>query len=255
VKHAANTAIAQFREIEVKKYHWPLIKNEKILSQVFDKIKVKPGVILYTISNESIREKLKSFAVKMKLPCVSVVSKIVNEISEYTGIKTVEGGVIRNRFDDSYFDKVDALQYTLKHDDGQIVENLESADIILIGPSRTSKTPTSVYLAYNGLKTANIPYILNHPFPSSLFELKKPVIFGLVINPVRLIEIRESRMNLLQMQKEETNYTNYDLVKKECLEVKKICTKNNWHTIDVSRRSIEETAAIIMKLYFEIKKS
>jgi regulator of PEP synthase PpsR (kinase-PPPase family) len=253
VKHAANTALAKFSDIEVKKYHWPMTRNEDLLEEVFKKIKEKPGIILYTISNNILRDKLKKLCLELKLPCVSVVSKIVNEISEYLGVGADDNIGFNNKFDETYFDKVEAIEYTLKHDDGQIVEDLDEADIILIGPSRTSKTPTSVYLAYNGFKTANIPFVHDCPFPDGLNSLKNPVIFGLVINPSRLIEIRESRMHLLQVN-ESTDYTDIKVVQEECREVRRICASNDWQVIDVSRRSIEETAAIIMKYYYEYKK-
>lgn len=253
VKHAASTALAKFREIEIKKYHWPMTRNEKLLIEVFEKIKSKPGVVIYTISNDELREKLKHFCYEQKLPCVSVVSKVIQKISEYLGVGVDSFLGYADKFDDSYFNKVDAIEYALRHDDGQNVENLEDADVVLIGPSRTSKTPTSVYLAYNGFKTANIPYIHNAPFPD-ISRLTHPVIFGLTINPTRLIEIRESRMNLLQIT-ESSNYTELEIVQQECRQVKKLCIDNSWQQIDVSRRSIEETAALIMKKYYEIRKS
>lgn len=254
VKHAASTALSKFNDVEVKKYHWPMMRTEDLLAEVLEKIKEKPGVVLYTISNNILRDKLKKFCLEQKIPCVSVVSKIVKEISEYLGVVVDEGSIdFGNRFDETYFDKVEAIEYSLKHDDGQHLDNLEEADIILIGPSRTSKTPTSVYLAYNGFKTANIPFVHDCPFPSEINLLKSPIIFGLVINPSRLIEIRESRMHLLQVN-ESSNYTDIKIVQEECREVRRICVSNEWQVIDVSRRSIEETAAIIMKYYYEHKK-
>jgi regulator of PEP synthase PpsR (kinase-PPPase family) len=253
VKHAANTALSKFSDIEVKKYHWPMTRNEDLLDEVFKKIRKNPGIILYTISNNILKDKLKKFSLELKIPCVSVVSKIVNEISRYLGVGADDNIGFNNKFDENYFDKVEAIEYTLKHDDGQIIEDLEEAEIILIGPSRTSKTPTSVYLAYNGFKTANIPFIYTVPFPVIIESLKNPIIFGLIINPSRLIEIRESRMHLLQLN-ESSDYTDIKIVQEECREVRKLCSKNNWQVIDVSRRSIEETAAIIMKYYYENKK-
>jgi regulator of PEP synthase PpsR (kinase-PPPase family) len=253
VKHAANTALAKFSDIEVKKYHWPMTRNHKVLQEVFEKVRIKPGIILYTISDKNLRNELKKFCYEMKIPCVSVVSKIVKEIAEYIGTSADSGVGYTNKFDDNYFDKVEAIEYSLKHDDGQAIDDLEEADIILVGPSRTSKTPTSIYLAYNGFKTANIPFVHGCPFPDFLPKMNNPIIFGLIINPNRLIEIRESRMNLLQV-KETSNYTDIKIVQDECLQIKRICAQNNWKTIDVSMRSIEETAAIIMKTYYENKK-
>ena len=253
VKHAANTALAKFSDIKVKKYHWPMTRNLKMLDEVFEKVKAKPGVILYTVSDERLRDALKKFCFEMKIPCISVVSKIVKEIVEYIGESADSGVGYTNKFDETYFDKVDAIEYSLRHDDGQILDDLEEADIILIGPSRTSKTPTSVYLSYNGFKTANIPLVSGCSFPDILSKMNNPVIFGLIINPGRLVKIRESRMNLLQVT-ENSNYTDIKIIQDECRQVKRICSKNNWKVIDVSMRSIEETAAIIMKAYYDQKK-
>ena len=253
VKYAAKTALAKFSDIEVKKYHWPMTRNEDLLNEALKKISQKPGIVLYTISNDTLKDKLKRFCLDSKMPCISVVSKIVNEISDYLGVSTDDNIGFKNKFDETYFDKIEAIEYSLKHDDGQILEDLDEADIILIGPSRTSKTPTSVYLAYNGFKTANIPFVGGSEFPSVLKMLRKPIIFGFVINPSILVEIRENRMHLLQI-KESSDYTDIKVIQEECREVRSLCSVNNWQVIEVSRRSIEETAAIIMKYYYEHKK-
>lgn len=254
VKNATRTALLQFAEIEVKEYIWPLIKNKELLDEVLLKISKKSGVVIYTITTPELRDVLKKFCKDLKLPCISVVGKIVKEISQFIGVGIEDNLNNFNKFDSSYFDKVDAIDYMLRHDDGQMVSDLEEADIILIGPSRTSKTPTSVYLAYNGFKTANIPYVHGCPFPDTIEKLVHPLIIGLVISPARLIEIRETRMNLLLMP-EHTNYTDPKIVQDECLQVKRLCQLNNWPVVDVSRRSIEETAAFVMKLYYDKKKA
>jgi hypothetical protein len=252
VKYTANTVIAKFSDLHTKKYHWPMVRNIELLEEVLAVIKQKPGIVLYTISNPEIRERLKKFGVENKLPCISVVGRIIKQISEYLGVGADNEGKISNKFDQDYFDKVEAIDFTLRHDDGQIIEDLEESDIILIGPSRTSKTPTSVYLAYNGFKTVNIPLVHGCAFPE-LQKVSKPLVFGFVINPGRLIEIRESRMNLLQVN-ESSDYTDIKIIQEECRQVRNLCAKNGWDIIDVSRRSIEETAAIIMKSYYEHKK-
>ncbi|RYE06159.1 MAG: kinase/pyrophosphorylase [Rickettsiaceae bacterium] len=249
VKHATKTALAQFSGVETKKYNWLLIRNNTLLKEVQNKIKDRPGIVLYTISNYELRENLKKFCHELQIPCISVIGKIVKQISSYLGIRTENDLGTNHKFDISYFDKVDAIDYSFKHDDGQAIENLAAADIILVGPSRTSKTPTSVYLAYNGFKTANVPYIYACPFPETLIKLSRPLIVGLVISPTRLVEIRENRLNSLQIN-EHTDYTDLRIVQIECLEVKRICQSNQWPVIDVSRKSIEETAALIMKLYY-----
>ncbi|MCP5369869.1 MAG: kinase/pyrophosphorylase [Rickettsiaceae bacterium] len=251
VRHISDTVLAKFSKIEVKRYYWPMIKNEKMLSEALDTIRKKPGVVLYTIANSALRKILKKNCYELKIPCISAVSRIVQEISDYVGIKADEISVT-NKFDDQYFTKVEAIEYTLKHDDGKTHEDLENADIILIGASRTSKTPTSIYLAYNGFKTANIPYIYNCPFPTEIENLKNPLIFGLLINPSRLIEIRENRINLLKLKNIE-NYTDFEIIQEEYRKVKTLCIKNSWQVIDVSTKSIEETAAIIMREFYAHK--
>ena len=253
VKHAINTALSKFSDIEVKKYHWPMTRNIKMLGEVFKTVKRNPGIILYTVSDERLRDELKKFCFNTKIPCISVVSTIVKEISEYIGVGADHGICYTNKFDVTYFDKVEAIEYSLRHDDSQALNDLEEADIILIGPSRTSKTPTSVHLAYNGFKTANIPLIYGCSFPDFLPKMNSPVIFGLTINPSRLIDIRENRMNLLQVR-DISSYTDIKIIHEECRQLKRLCSDNNWKIIDVSMRSIEETSAIIMKTYYEHKK-
>lgn len=254
VKQAAKSAMSQFSDIITKEYHWPMIRNQQLLVEVLDKIKTKPGIVLYTISNLELRDQLKKFCWNLKIPAVSVVGKIVTEIANYLDIDTDEANANYGyKLNADYFDKVDAIDFALRHDDGQMTHELESADIVLIGPSRTSKTPTSVYLAYNGFKTANIPYVHDCPFPDNLEKLKFPLIVGLIINPSRLVEIRETRMNLLQAR-DQSDYTDLKIVQSECLKIKRMCEQHNWPVVDVSRRSIEETAAVIMKLFYNKKR-
>lgn len=254
VKYAAKSAISQFSRIKLKEYNWPLIRNKELLNEVLHKIQQKPGIVLYTISNPELRDILKKFCHKLRIPCISIIGKIVKQISSTLGIVAEDILEQQNaKFDESYFDKVAAIDYTLRHDDGQNIPELNEADIILVGPSRTSKTPTAVYLAYNGFKTANVPYIYNSPFPEYLYQLDQRLIVGLIINPSRLIEIREARMHLLQIT-EMTDYTDLKIVQEECNQVKRICQQKGWPFIDVSRRSIEETAAIIMKTLYDHRK-
>jgi regulator of PEP synthase PpsR (kinase-PPPase family) len=254
VKYAAKSALSQFADIQSKEYEWPLVRNEELLSEVLTKIKKKPGVVLYTISNPELRDILRKFCRDLKIPCISVIGKVVKEISSFLGVSVEDSLGYSYKFDESYFDKVDAIDYTLRHDDSQMNNELNEADIILIGPSRTSKTPTSVYLAYNGFKTANIPYVYGCPFPDYLEQMNNALIVGLVINPTRLIEIRETRVNLLQIA-ESSNYTDIKIVKEECLQVKRICQQHGWPVVDVSRRSIEETAAVVIKFYYDRKRA
>ena len=227
-----------------------MTRDEDLLKEVLSKIKRKPGLIIYTMSNDTLRKKMRQFCRENKIPCISVVSKIIQKISNYIGVGVDDFSGYSEKFDNSYFDKLDAIDFALRHDDGQNIDNIDDADIVLVGPSRTSKTPTSVYLEYNGFKTANVPYVEGIEFPEIIFSLQQPIVFGLTINPVRLVEIRQSRMNLLQIN-ENSNYTDINTIGLECRNMKKLCHANNWKVIDVSKRSIEETAALVMKHYYE----
>ncbi|MCC8398509.1 MAG: kinase/pyrophosphorylase [Rickettsia endosymbiont of Labidopullus appendiculatus] len=254
VKHAAHTALLQFTKIESKLYHWSMLRNAELLNEVLRKIKIKPGLVLYTVLDHALRRKLTKFCYDLEIPCISVVGKIVEEISVFLGVETEGNLVYDYKFDESYFNKIHAIDYTFRHDDGQMINELDEADIILIGPSRTSKTPTSLYLAYNGFKTANVPYIHNYPFLDILGNVTRQFIIGLIIDPARLVEIRETRMHSLQMS-DNTSYTDFKIVKEECMQLKQICERQGWSIIDVSRISIEETASVIMKLYYDRSKS
>ncbi len=254
VKHVANSALSQFSKIESKLYHWPMLRNVELLNEVLKKIKLKPSIVLYSILDHEIRKKLTKFCYELQIPCISVVGKIIKEISVFLGVETQESLVYDHKFDKNYFNKIDAIDYTFRHDDGQMTSELDKADIVLVGPSRTSKTPTCLYLAYNGFKAANVPYIHGYPFLDFLGNLEKQLIIGLIIAPTRLIEIRETRMHSLQIN-DNTSYTDFKIVQEECMQVKQICQQQGWSIIDVSRRSVEETAAVVMKLYYDRKKS
>ena len=152
--------------------------------------------------------------------------------------------------DDDYFSRIEALNYALSHDDGQMTDELEEADVVLVGPSRTSKTPTCVYLSYRGLYAANVPFVSGCPLPENLFSLNGPLVVGLVVTPERLVQIRKTRLQSLSEDKT-SDYVEMDKVKEEILEARKLFAKYNWPTIDVTRRSIEETVAKIINLYRE----
>ena len=199
-----------------------------------------------------LREKLKEFCRKLKIPCIGPLGKFIKEMTRYFD---VEAGMSDTKkiMDEDYYDKVEAIEYTLNHDDGQKYQNLEKADIVLVGVSRTSKSPTCVYLAYNGYKAANIPFVLGHKLPESLFELDHPLVVGLTIDPEHLMEIRQNRLLSLN-QNDSTEYTDVEKVIEECRDARRVFSKNGWPVIDVTTRSIEETSANIIKLYMKHKR-
>ena len=236
----------RFHNIEIKEYFWPLIKDIDTLLSTVEKINKFPGIILYTITNDELRNTLKDYCKKYNMPCISAVGRIVKEIASYIGDEKVKGENASEKFDDEYFDKIEAVEYTLKHDDGQSIHSIDKADIIILGASRTSKTPTSFYLANNGYKVANIPYVPIIGFPDKLQTLKKPLIVGLYVDYQRLAIIRENRMDYMNLQKD-IEYTDLDKIREECREVKSIFHELSIIAIDVTRLSVEETSALIIK--------
>lgn len=250
VKSACRSALSRFGKIETKKYYWPLVRNEGQLNEILPSVKY-PCVVLYTISNSSLRARLKNFCAEKKIPCVSVLEGLINVFSSFLGLKPKDFFDPGFSIDENYLGKMEAMDYTIKHDDGLNEEGFEEADVVLIGPSRTSKTPTSVYLSYNGFKTANVPYVEGVQVSPFLFSLKKPLVIGLVINPFVLREIRENRKDVRIAGL--TGYTDINVLKEECLGLKRLCAEKNWPVLDVTNSSIEETSAKVIKLYYSLK--
>jgi regulator of PEP synthase PpsR (kinase-PPPase family) len=246
VRALAEAVQHRFYNIEIKEYFWPLIKDKDSLLASIEKIKHFPGIVLYTLTNEELRSVLKKQCRIHKMPCISAIGRIVREIASHVGDEKVRGENSNEKFDDEYFDKIAALEYTIRHDDGQNIETIDEADIIILGASRTSKTPTSFYLANNGYKVANIPYVAYIGFPQKLAILKKPLIVGLLVDYERLVHIRESRMDYMNLQKD-IDYTDLSSVRDECKEIKSIFKKLDIIVLDVTRLSVEESSALIIK--------
>lgn len=246
VGSVTRAVMAQFDDVEVEEFNWTLVRTKTQLERVIEGIKENPGVVLYTLVDNSLASVLKIECSKKGLPCVSVLSTVVSELSSYFGSKTRAHPGKQHELNEEYFTRVDAINYALAHDDGQGHWELEEADIILVGPSRTSKSPTCVYLAYKGCKAANVPFVLDCPLPPSLETLKKPLVVGLTINPDRLQQIRKSRLQSLS-QDHDTNYVDIEYMEREITESRKLYSKHRWPVIDVTKRSVEETAATIVQ--------
>jgi hypothetical protein len=252
IKAVANSVISHFADIELKQYYWPLIKQHNDFELLCQKIAEKPGMVLYTLRDAKLAAELCYFCAELGVPCVAAIDNVIAEFKQYFGVEVSFDH--HNRLNARYFDRVDAINFSLNHDDGQSTDTLSQADIILVGASRSSKTPTSVYLAYNGYKTANVPYIMDLPLPADLFLLKNKFIVGLVINPARLAEIRYNR--LIDMQGDlSSDYINIGQVTKECKEARKTFIEHNWPVVDVTAKSIEEISAEIIKLYYLFEES
>jgi regulator of PEP synthase PpsR (kinase-PPPase family) len=246
---------AQFKNIEydVKSYFFTRTENQ--VSKIMDEAKKNDNaIILYTIVDTSLAKFLANKGDEKKIPCFSVLGNLIMNFSKLLNQKASHVPSGQHALNEEYYERIEAIQFTMAHDDGNLVEDVDKADLILLGVSRTSKTPTSIYLANRGYKTLNIPLVNEKSIPESLKRNPKlSCVVGLTTEPQRLVDIRKNRMNALK-EKENTNYTNISKIEKEINEAKKTFAKYKWPTIDVTRKSVEETAASIIKIY-EIKKN
>lgn len=243
----ARAVLSQFESVESNDFIWPLIRSKSQLDRVLESISNHPGIVLYTIMHDDLVNELRKECSRLQLPCISVLSHIIAEFSNYLR-ENVNYSIGRQHLLNSeYFSRVDAISYTITHDDGQSSWDLYEADVVIIGVSRTSKSPTSVYLSCRGYKVANIPFVSLETIPNSIFELKKPLIVGLIINPEKLVQIRQSRLILIG-QESSSDYVDIEKIKSEIAESRKLFTKLNCPVIDVTKRSVEETSAKIIQL-------
>jgi regulator of PEP synthase PpsR (kinase-PPPase family) len=239
---------AQFRNATALEHIHALVRSEAQLEQTLQSIEEKPGVVLYTLVNAERRRRLEEFCRERKIPTVSILDPTLAMLGRYLGASIIsEVGAQRN-LDAEYYNRIEALDYAMAHDDGQAAQGLEEADIILLGVSRTSKTPTCIYLANRGYKAGNIPLVPGAPLPVILDRFEKPFIVGLVASPDRIVQIREQRLMGLRQQGQ-TDYIDQDRVRDEMRQAKRMFVKKGYKVIDVTRKSIEETAAQIINLY------
>lgn len=247
LENMAKAAIAQFDDVEVVRHFWPMVRSEAHLDRIMVEVRANPGLVLFTIVNADLRASLERRTAAINLPAVAVLDALTDALSRMLGQKAKARPGRQHVLDDAYFARVEAIQFTVAHDDGVAWENWEQADIILAGVSRTSKTPTSIYLANRGYKTANIPIVPESPPPAALFQLKQPLVVGLTTGIDRLVQVRRNRLLSLN-QATETAYVEEEAVKAELAYARRMFADNGWPVIDVTRRSIEETASAIIKL-------
>lgn len=241
-------ALVQFEGVNVKKHYWPLVRSAMQMNRLMEDIREQPGLIMYTIVNVPIREALEREAMEASLPVLSILDPVINLLGSYFGVQASHKPGRQHKLDTHYFERIDALQFTMAHDDGQMVQDMPQADIILVGVSRSSKTPTSIYLANKGYKTINVPFVPGCPMPRELDEIRGKFVIGLTTSAERLVAIRTNRLRSIN-QDEEGDYTDISHIQEEIKECRKYCTQRGWPTIDVTRRSIEETAAAIISRY------
>jgi hypothetical protein len=241
---------AQFDNVLPIEHSYYLVRSLRHLERVFREIEAAPGVVMFTISNDELRGALESKCRELGSPCVAVLDPVLDMMSRYLGLELNHRIGAGRVLDAEYFKRIDALNYAMGHDDGQGGVELENADVILLGISRTSKTPTCVYLANRGVKAANVPIVPGLALPERLFQPGLPLIVGLTASPERLINVRRNRLQTLKEERA-TTYTDEAAVRAEVVHAQKLYEKHGWPVIDVTRRSIEETSAAILNLLAE----
>lgn len=244
----ARAAVAQYEGIAAIEHVYPLVRSNTQLQRVLSEIEAAPGIVLYTLVEQDLAERLEEVCRATGSPHLSVLAPVHSLLSSYLGAHSTARPGAQHMLNAEYFKRIDAMNFTLLHDDGHLPHDLDEADVILVGVSRTSKTPTAIYLANRGMKTANIPLVPGVPPPSVLETARKALIVGLVATPERIVQIRQNRLLSLKAD-DDTSYVDRDAVAEEIAASRRLFARHNWPMIDVTRRSIEETAAAILDLY------
>ncbi|MGV3770278.1 MAG: pyruvate, water dikinase regulatory protein [Sphingobium phenoxybenzoativorans] len=250
LENIAKAGIAQFENVEAIRHFWPMVRSDVHLDRIMEEISLNPGIVLFTLANSQLRRRLENRCRALGLPHVAPLDAVTDALSNILGQEARNRPGRKHILDEAYFARIEAIQFTIAHDDGVGHENWEEADIVLAGVSRASKTPTSIYLANRGYKTANIPLVPESPPPRNLYGLKHPMVVGLTISPERLVQVRRNRLLSLN-QAPETAYVDIERVQEEVAFARRMFADNGWPVIDMTRRSIEEAAAAIINLFNE----
>ena len=237
---------AQFAAAKPIEHIYALIRSKPQLERVLAEIEASPGLVLYTVVNPELRRLLEARCSELQTPALSVLDPLLTAFADYLGLEQSMKAGAQHEMNDAYFRRIEALDFTLAHDDGQMLWDLEPADVVLVGVSRTSKTPTCMYLANRGIKAANVPLVPGQEPPGELFSLRKPLVVGLVASPDRLSQIRSSRLGVMNAEEQAAAYSDLDAIRAEVLRAKRLFARYRWPTIDVTRKSVEETAAAII---------
>lgn len=245
---AGRAAAAQYTNARAIEHIYPLVRNEKQLARAFADIEEEPGIVLYTVVDTGLAAQIDARCSDLGLPCVSVLEPVLTVFQSYLGTPAGRRVGAQHVLDAQYFRRIDALNFTLEHDDGQMLHDVGDADIVLVGISRTSKTPTSIYLANRGIKTANVPIVLGMPVPDEVVGTDGPLIVGLVASAERISHVRHNRLLGSSGDYRSDDYVDRSMIAEELTYARQLCDRHGWPLIDVSRRSIEETAAAILAL-------
>lgn len=247
----SRACLAQFDGIEPIQKFWPLVRTERQLERVIRRIDENPGPVVFTFVDEKMRGRLRDHCEHLNVPCVAVLDPIIHALSSYLGMHAKGVPGLQHIMDEAYFKRIAAIDFAMRYDDGQSLKGIREAEVVLVGVSRTSKTPTSVFLARRGVKTANIPLVPGVEVDEQYLSFKKPLYVGLTTSAERLVQIRRNRLRSDKTDIhtfEENAYLDLEKIEEEVRKARRLFTKHGWPVIDVTKRSVEETAAEVLSL-------
>lgn len=247
VEMIARNAVAQLEGVAVDHRLWKMVRSIGSIPEILAEIAWQRGIVFHSVAATDVREALEEGCRRLRVPCVFVLEPFVSRLAEYSGARIRFRTAARDFIDEEYYRRVEAMKYTLAHDDGLASDNLEDADVVLVGVSRSTKTPTCMYLASRGIKAANVPVVPGVPLPEGVTKAKSPLILGLTVQPKVLAQVRSSRLKRLSEERP-SSYDETESVSREVLEARRLCARHGWRVIDVTNRPIENTAAFILKL-------
>lgn len=247
IHSVARACLAQFEDVVPVEHFWNMVRTDRQLDDALQKIEEKPGIVVFTLVDDDLRRRLQDACATIGVTCVSVLDPVLAAFGHHLGKESQRRPGHQHVLNAEYFSRMEAMEFALSHDDGQSTWDLHKADVILVGVSRTSKTPTCLYLANRGLRAANVPYVPNCPLPPELDQIRHPLIIALTKHPDRLVQVRRQRMRALN-HGADTTYVDPQVVQAEVAEARRLFARKGWPVIDVTRRAIEETAAEIFLL-------
>ncbi|MEI9996108.1 MAG: pyruvate, water dikinase regulatory protein [Rhizomicrobium sp.] len=246
----AKAALAQFEDIEVEEHSYVLVRSSRQLDRVLEHITAWPGLVFFTLVNQELRRELIAHCTRASVPCLDVMEGPITKMREFLGQAETHRPGAQHDVDQRYLKRIEALNFTIQHDDGQALDSIDGAEVVLVGASRTSKTPTCVYLAIRGVRAANVPLVPGIPLPPQLLRIRGPLVVGLWASPDRLVQVRRNRLTTMG-EARDTDYVELEAVRAEISNTRRLFETQDWPSIDVSRRSVEETAASVINLLAE----